>query len=119
MTMGVLTTQTLLRKAFNIFDFGSKQNLADSIERALQGLEGSATFNPAELVDGVGETTTVTVTNAALGDFCVASFSLDLQGITVTSYVSTTDTVAVRFQNETTGTINLASGTLRARVWPQ
>jgi hypothetical protein len=82
-------------------------------------LTGSATFNPADLVDGAGETTTVTVTGAALGDFVEGvSFSLDLQGITLTAWVSATNTVSVRFQNETTGSINLAEGTLRVRVRP-
>jgi hypothetical protein len=79
-------------------------------------LKGSATFNPADLADGAGETTTVTVTGAALGDYAQASFSLDLQGITLTAWVSAANTVSVRFQNETTGSVNLAEGTLRARV---
>lgn len=81
-------------------------------------LFGSATYNAASLADGEGVTTTVTVTGAALGDFADVSFSLDLQGITTTAYVSAANTVTVRLQNETTGTIDLASGTLRARVVP-
>jgi hypothetical protein len=79
-------------------------------------IEGSATFDPANLVDGAGETTTVTVTGAALGDFAEASFSQNLQGITLTAWVSAANTVSVRFQNETGGTLDLASGTLRAAV---
>lgn len=79
-------------------------------------LQGSATFDPGNLVDGAGETTTVTVTGAALGDYASATFSLDLQGILLTAWVSAADTVSVRFQNETTGAIDLLSGTLRARV---
>ena len=78
---------------------------------------GSATYDPASLVDGAGATTTVTVTGAALGDFAQASFSLDLQGITLTAWVSAANTVSVRFQNETTGTLDLGSGTLRARAF--
>lgn len=78
---------------------------------------GSATYDPASLLDGAGATTTVTVTGAALGDFVTAvSFNNDLQGITLTAYVSAADTVAVRFQNESGGTIDLASGTIRVRV---
>lgn len=77
-------------------------------------LSNTATFNPANLVDGAGETTTVTVTGARLGDLAQASFSLDVQGISVTAYVSADDTVSVRFQNETGGALNLAEGTLRA-----
>lgn len=79
-------------------------------------LTGSATFDPGNLVDGAGTTTTVTVTGAALGDFADASFSLDLQGITLSAWVSAADTVSVRFQNESGGPLDLASGTLRARV---
>lgn len=77
---------------------------------------GSATFDPPSLADGVGTTTTVTVTGAALGDFAEAAFSRDIQGITVTAWVSAANTVSVRFQNESGGTIDLASGTLRVRV---
>jgi hypothetical protein len=80
-------------------------------------LQGTATYDPGSLADGAGVTTTVTVTGAALGDYVEGlSFSLDLQGITLTGYVSAADTVAVRFQNETTGALDLASGTLRAKV---
>ena len=80
-------------------------------------VSGSATYDPPNLIDGAGATTTVTATGAALGDLveCV-SFSLDLQGITVTGYVSAADTVSVRFQNESGGTLDLGSGTLRVRV---
>src|SRR6185437_1082668 len=82
-------------------------------------LNGSATYDPPSLADGAGTTTTVSVTGALLGDFALASFSLDLQGITVSAYVSSADTVAVRFQNESGGVLALSSGTLRARVWRQ
>jgi hypothetical protein len=81
-------------------------------------LEGTATYDPPSLNDGDGATTTVTVTGAALGDFVETSFSLDLQGITTTAWVSAANTVSVRLQNETGGTIDLGSGTLRARVRP-
>src|SRR6266581_5579427 len=76
-------------------------------------LTGTATYDPPSLVDGAGATTTVTVTGAALGSFARASFSLDLQGITLTAWVSSTNTVSVRFQNESGGTLDLASGTLK------
>lgn len=79
-------------------------------------IDGSAVFDPPNLVDGTGTSTTVTVTGAVLGDFVAVSFSLDLQSITVTGYVSSANTVTVRFQNESGGAIDLASGTLRARV---
>lgn len=80
-------------------------------------LRGSATYDPGSLADGDGVTTTVTATGASLGDFAEASFSLDLQGITLTAYVSAPDTVSVRFQNETTFVKDLSSGTIRVNVW--
>lgn len=78
--------------------------------------DGTATYDPGNLVDGAGVTTTVGVLGAVLGDLVTVSFSLDLQGITFTGYVSAAGTVSVRFQNETGGALDLASGTIRARV---
>lgn len=82
-------------------------------------LNAAAIYDPPSLADGVGTTTTVTVTGLALGDFVLASFSLDLQGIMLTAWVSATNTASVRFQNESGGTVDLASGTLRVRGWKQ
>ncbi|WP_372623414.1 DUF2793 domain-containing protein [Falsiroseomonas sp.] len=79
-------------------------------------LQASVTYDPPSLAAGEGATTSVTVPGAALGDFARASFSLDLQGITLTAWVSAADTVSVRLQNGTAGTANLANGTLRVRV---
>lgn len=81
-------------------------------------LTGAATFDHASGADGVGETTTVTVTGAALGDYAFCSITLDAEDITITAYVSAANTVSVRFQNESTGTRNLGSVTLRAGVIP-
>jgi hypothetical protein len=97
------------------FDFEASNWVINKQELSTR-LTGSATYDPPSLADGAGATTTVTVTGAILGDYAVASFSRDLQGINVTAYVSAADTVSVRFQNETGGTIDLASGTLRAFV---
>ncbi len=81
----------------------------------LRLLQASVTHDPPSPAAGDGITTIVAVTGAALGDFARASFSLDLQGITLTACVSAADTVSARFRNETAGAIDLASGTLR--VW--
>lgn len=88
----------------------------DSVIVPSNFLANVAAYDPPSLADGDGTTTTVTVTGAALGDFAEASFSIDLQGITLTAWVSAANTVSVRFQNETGGALDLASGTLRARV---
>ena len=79
-------------------------------------LFGSATYDAANLVDGAGATSTITVTGAALGDLVLVSCGVDLQGITLTGYVSAANTVSFRLQNESGGPIDLASTTYRAVV---
>lgn len=81
-------------------------------------LRGSAVYDAASLIDAAGATTTVTVTGAALGDFALASLGVDVAGITVSAWVSAADTVSVRLQNESGGTLDLASTTIRAAVIP-
>lgn len=74
------------------------------------------TVDPSSLADGVGETQSVTVENAVLGDFVLVSAPYDLQDITVTAYVQAADTVEIRLQNESGSTVDLASGTWRVMV---
>lgn len=83
-------------------------------------LTGSAVYDAASLIDAAGATSTITVNGAALGDHVLSvSCSVDLQGITLTGYVSAANTVSFRLQNETGGPIDLASATYRAVVAPQ
>jgi hypothetical protein len=89
--------------------------IATKISTALT-LTGTATYDPPSLADGAGDTTTVTVTGAVLGDMALASFSLTTSGITITAWVSASDTVSVRFQNESGGILDIGSGTLKAAV---
>lgn len=78
---------------------------------------GFLAYNPGSLADGAGETTgAITVKGASLGDWVIVSFDKDLQGITLTGWVSAADTVKARFQNESTAVVDLASGTLYALV---
>lgn len=80
-------------------------------------LSGSAVYDPPSIAANTGVTTTVTVPGAALGDIVTGvSFSLDLQGLSVTGWVSAADTVSVRMFNGTAAAIDLASGTLWVRV---
>ncbi len=77
----------------------------------------SGTLDLASEADGVGITSTFTVTGVALGDHVLSfAHSLDLQGITATAYVSAANTVSIRFQNESTGVLDLASSTVRIVV---
>ncbi|WP_431285602.1 hypothetical protein ACQW02_12700 [Humitalea sp. 24SJ18S-53] len=76
----------------------------------------SASYNPPSLAAGARVTTTVAVTGAALWDFVRVSFGLDLQGLSLTAWVSAAGTVSGRFQNGTAAAVDLGSATLRVRV---
>lgn len=83
----------------------------------LKHLSTTATWDPGNLIAAAQTSTTVTLTGAALGDEVTCSFSLDLQLLQLTGYVSSANTVTVILQNGTAGPIDLASGTLRVSVW--
>lgn len=82
-------------------------------------LYGTATYDPASLLNTAAVTTTVTVTGAALGDRAQVSFSVALSDVELSAWVSATDTVSVRFVNSSGGTRDLANGTLRVFVYKQ
>jgi cystathionine beta-lyase/cystathionine gamma-synthase len=44
------------------------------------------------------------------------SFGVSLAGVTATAYVSAANTVTIRLQNESAGTVNLDSTTIRVVV---
>ncbi len=71
----------------------------------------AATYDPNNLADGAGETNSFTVLGAALGDIAYATAPYDLQDLILTAYVQSANTVETRLQNESTGAIDLASGT--------
>lgn len=95
-------------------------NIVDVIENNYGsglGLIGSVTWDPGSLADGVGETSAaITVTGAAFGDYVRVGNPYDLQGVTCSGYVSAANTVRIRLQNETTGTIDFASGLWKVKV---
>jgi len=76
----------------------------------------SETHDFGSLADGVGETGSIAVVGAALGDIVQVSFSLDLQDMILTGYVQAANVVEYRLQNESTATVNLAEGTIRVLV---
>ncbi len=80
-------------------------------------LDGTFSWNPGTLANGSGATSSaVTMTGAALGDFARVAAPYDLQGVMATAYVSASNSVVVRLQNQTGGNVTLASGTWRVRV---
>lgn len=82
-------------------------------------LSGSATWDAASIADGDEEVKEVTVTGAALGDFAIASLSIDVADLALVAAVTATDTVTCQLLNNTGGAIDLASATVYVRVFPR
>lgn len=81
-------------------------------------LEGSNSWDPVSTAIGGVATRNITVTGAALGDFAIASFSLDTGGLALTAEVTAADTVTARLLNNTAGgAVDPGNGTVRARVF--
>ncbi len=79
---------------------------------------GTASWNPANLNAGATTTTTIAgMTGVALGDFVTAaSFSLDLQGLIMTAYVSAASTVTIVLFNPTAAPVDLGLGDVAVTV---
>jgi hypothetical protein len=82
-------------------------------------LIGSETKDFGSIADGNEETEEITVTGAALGDFVLASMSIDVTDLTITASVTAANTVTVVVGNFTGGAIDLGSGTLTVKVFPK
>lgn len=111
------TLQDLVRAIGTLAENVSSMEAAFNTAFPLTTVTGSKTFDPPSIAAGAQASTTVSVVGAILGQFAVASFSLDLALIQVTAYVSAPDVVTVVFRNGTAGAIDLASGTLAVRVF--
>ena len=77
---------------------------------------GTTTWDPGSIAAGAEEAKDITVTGAALGDFALASFSLDVADLTLTVNVTATNTVTAVLANLTGAAVNLGSGTLKVLV---
>jgi hypothetical protein len=97
--------------------FWGKHQVGTTGAELTSRVSGTKTWDPGSVADIAETTTTVTVTGAALGDVVTGlGFSLSLQGMKLTGYVSAANTVTVVLRNDTGGALDLASGTLRAVV---
>ena len=77
----------------------------------------TATLDAGSLSDGAGETDTVAVPGVALGDMVIGcSFAVDEAGLSITAYVDAANSVSIRIQNESGGSVNLASCKIRLVV---
>jgi hypothetical protein len=91
-------------------------NKDDGVINDAYNLAGTATYDPPSIPDGDAASTTVTVTGAALGDYADVSLSINNQGLIITGRITASNTVTVRYQNETGGAIDLASHTINVKV---
>ena len=82
-------------------------------------LSYSGTYDPPYLINGAIASADIAVPGAALGDFVLGSFSLDLQGVTWTYYINASGHVTVNQVNNTGGVKDLGSGTLTLRIIKQ
>ena len=73
-------------------------------------------WNPPSIAAGGSAAVGITVPGASMGDYVVASFDRDLQGLTLTGYVKDTNTVVVVLSNNTGAAIDVAAGNIRARA---
>lgn len=79
----------------------------------------SVTYDPPSLATGaVSPIQTLAHAGVALGDYVVASFSNDLQGVILNAWC-VGDNVKFQFFNPTAGVVDLGSGTVKARVQKQ
>lgn len=94
------------------------RKLLEAMYADFGGLNASTTNDFASIAIGAQDTLDVTVTGAALGDFAVASLEVDVVDLVVSASVTAADTVTVVLFNNTAGAIDLASTTVRVRVFP-
>jgi hypothetical protein len=83
----------------------------------LDDLFGSVTWDPGSIADGDEVAKNVVVTGAVLGDYAICSFSVPTVTLTLTATVTAIDNVKCVLANNTGGPIDLAEGTLYARVF--
>jgi len=86
--------------------------------REFEFLTGSDTWDPGNIGNGAEEAKEITVTGAALGDFVLVAFSLDVADLALVGAVTAADTVTAQLLNNTGGAVNLAEGTVTALVIP-
>jgi hypothetical protein len=90
----------------------------------IYALQASATVNPGSLNVGASDSGNITVTGAALGDVALVQFpalasASGVAGIQATASVTSANTVRWAITNNSSGTVDLDSGTLVVKVLKQ
>jgi hypothetical protein len=76
----------------------------------------NTTLNPGTIANGASPAWAFSISGAMVGDFVVASYAGDLQGITVTAYVRGSNDVVVVFSNTSGASRTLGNAALRFKV---
>lgn len=84
----------------------------------MSGWMVESTWDPASISDGDEVAVEVTVPDAQLGDFALASLSVDIADLQLSADVTAANTVTCVLSNSTGGAVNLAESTLRVKVIP-
>ena len=79
-------------------------------------VNSNQTWDAASIANGAQVLQTFNVTGATLGDFVLASYQGDLQGLDVQAFVSAANTVKLKVRNDTGAAIDLVSGTWGFRL---
>ena len=79
-------------------------------------LQGSDTWDAGSIADGDEEAKEVTVTGATLGDFAIASLSLDVADLVLNAQVTGANTVTCILANNTGAAVDLGEGTVYVKV---
>jgi hypothetical protein len=82
-----------------------------------EDIYASDTWDAASIADGDEEAKDVTVTGAAIGDYAVASLSIDIADLMLDAQVTAANTVTCVLSNNTGGAVDLASATVYVRVF--
>jgi hypothetical protein len=97
-------------------DFAGVSNFNAAISRDGK-LAGSTKCKPTNIAAGLSVSTTVTVTGARLGDRAEAFVNSDQNGLVMSAYVSSNNTVTVTYFNPTGWAVDLPSHAVTAWVW--
>jgi hypothetical protein len=89
-----------------------------ALQHATDGIVNTKTWDPPQLADGVGTSTTITVTGAVVGDLVLASLTTlpGTAGLALQGVVTSSNTVTVWIHNATGSTVDVSSGTLNVMV---
>lgn len=80
-------------------------------------ISAELTWDPGSIADGDEVATNVEVTGAELGDYAIASFSLDVGDLVLDAQVTSSSYVSCVLSNNTGGAVDLSEGTLYVRVF--